>query len=201
MMKKFLLLLLALLLCLSVTACAKEDPNAPEDMFSTTVAGEPFRLYVPNGWTDNTTSGISSAYYSPAETSLVSARYYTPADQDMPLDAYMDFCAERYAESLTGFEITSRDAALLGGENAIKLSYKFKDGDKTITCFQITAKFGGDMVSLNVYCAETLYETLSSEFDLIAKSFMLCEKTDPNGQVVIKQSSKQCFHDLSPLCM
>ncbi len=191
MMKKISLVVLALLLCLSVTACAKKDPNAPDNMFSATVAGEPFRLYVPEGWSDNTTSGISSAYYSPAEKSIVSARYITPADPEMTLDAYMDFCAERYAEALVGFEITARDAAVLGGENAVKLSYKMKEGDKVIVCFQITAKFGADMISLNGYCAEVLYETLSPEYDKIVKAFVLCEKTDPNGEELIDKHTPE----------
>ena len=191
MLKKITLLIMALLLCFGATACAQEDPDAPKDMFSVTLEGEPFRLYVPTGWTSNTTSGISGAYYTPSEKSIVTARYYTPADPEMTLAAYMDFCAEQYAATLAGFEITARGDAILGGENAVKLSYKIKEGEAEILCFQITALYGGDMVSLNGYCAATLYETVSPQFDQIVKEFVLCEKTDPNGEELTDKNTPE----------
>ena len=183
-MKKITAFFFALLLCalcLMSTACSKNDDGIPEGMKSVTISGEPFILYVPEAWTDNTTSGISSAYYASTEKILVSARYFTPANTELTIDAYMDLCAARYAESLESYSQTDRAPALLGTENAVKLSYSMvKDGVAYI-CFQITALYRGDMISLYGYCPAELYETVSADFDLIAKEFVLCEKSDPNG--------------------
>ena len=184
MMKKIIAILLVLLMMLSVTACGKQDPDAPDNMKSATVAGEPFRLYVPTNWSENTVSGISSAYLSAEEKIMVTARYISPEDSAMTLDGYMDYCSEQYAKSFKGFEIKERTAALLGGANALRLSYKIIENDKEMTCFQITALHGGDLVSLSGYCPAERYETFAPDFDLIISSFVLCEKAPFEGAEV-----------------
>ena len=58
------------------SGCA--DDGVPDGMYSATIEGEPYIFYVPEGWTDNRDSGISSAYYSLDIPVLASAKYYTP---------------------------------------------------------------------------------------------------------------------------
>ncbi|MBO5938526.1 MAG: hypothetical protein J6Q82_03390 [Clostridia bacterium] len=184
MMKKITALALALLLCaicLLSTACSQKKDGIPEGMKSATVSGEPFILYVPESWTDNTTSGISSAYYASNDTILVSARYFTPADKEMTIDDYIDGCAERYEEILGSYSQTERGPALLGTENAVKLSYTMVKNDVAYACFQITAIYRGDLISLYGYCPTELYEARTEDYDKIASEFVFCEKTDPNG--------------------
>jgi len=105
-MKKIISLLLVLILVgVSFASCA--DPDIPKGMKSATLEGEPFVLYVPEGFTDNTASGVSGAYYTSVENSImVTARYYTPSDSEMDIEGYMTFCADSYALSLDGFEKT-----------------------------------------------------------------------------------------------
>ena len=191
MMKKITALLLALLMCVFVVSCAQKDPNAPEDMKSATADGEPFVLYVPNSWNLNTVSGISGAYYTSTETIMVTARYYTPADPAMTLDGYVDFCADQYAATLTGFAITDRTPAVLGDKDAVKLSYIFAKDGKQLTCFQISALHNGDFVSLYGYCMTDLYETLSEDFNKIVGAFVLCDKADPNGTEVVDKNTPE----------
>ena len=111
-MKKIFALVLALLiLCAALVSCSGGD--TPDGMKSATLAGEPFVLYVPEGFTDNTASGISSAYYASVDNTLmVSARYYTHSDAEMTLDEYMLYCADSYALSLEAFEKTEYAARL-----------------------------------------------------------------------------------------
>ena len=189
MMKKIIAILLALLMLLCVTACGKKDPDAPDNMKSATVPGEPFRLYVPENWSENTVSGISGAYLSAEEKIMVSARYVTPENANMTLDGYLDLCCEQYAKSMKGFEIKERAAALLGGANAVRLNYKMTLGEREMTCFQITALHGGDMVSLNGYCPADRYETFSADFDQIISAFTLCEKTPVEGAEVVDKDT------------
>ena len=191
MMKKLIAILLALMMMLCITACSQKDPDAPEDMKSVTVPGEPFRLYVPTSWTANTVSGISGAYLSAEEKIMVTARYVTPEDTAMTLDGYLDLCCEQYAKSFKSFVITERTSALLGGANALRLTYTMVQNEREMTCFQITALYGGDMVSLNGYCPTDRYEAFVTNFDQIISSFVLCEKTSDEGTELVDKNTPE----------
>lgn len=191
MMKKFFALLLALLLPLFATACSQKDPHAPEDMKSATVNGEPFRLYVPTNWSENTVSGISGAYLSSEEKIMVTARYVTPENANETLNEYLDYCCEQYAKSLKSFSVVSRDASLLGGADALRLNYKMTQNEKEMTCFQITALYKGDFVSLNGYCPTDRYESFSDDFEKIISSFVLCEKVLDGGVEVVDKNTPE----------
>ena len=182
MIKKISALILALLLTLCMIACSSQDTDIPEGMQSATMEGEPFRLFVPQNWTSNVASGISGAYISPSSKNMVTARYYTPADESMTLEDYIEFCIASYEKSVDSFQLVEQLPAILGGEDAIKLSYTMKENETEMTCFQISVLYGGDFVSLNGYCATDSYASLSADFDLIVKEFVLCEKSDPQGE-------------------
>lgn len=182
MIKKICALSLALLLTLCMVACSSQDANTPEGMQSATMEGEPFRLFVPQSWTLNTTSGISSAYVSPTSKNMVTARYYTPADDTMTLSEYIDFCVTSYEKTVNSFVLVEQIPAILGGEDAIKLSYTMQENGIEMTCFQISVLYHGDFISLNGYCATDSYSSLTSDFDQIIKEFVLCEKSDPQGE-------------------
>ena len=84
MIKKIIAVVMAVLFTLCLASCANpNEDGVPEGMQSATLAGEPFKLYVPQNWTLNTSSGVSYAYYFTAEQIMVSARYYTHADPNM----------------------------------------------------------------------------------------------------------------------
>ena len=191
MFKKTITLILALLLCLFAASCAKDDDEVPEGMQSATLAGEPFRLYVPTSWTLNTSSGISGAFYSSSEKIMVSARYYTPDDPDLTVEDYLTDCDEAYGESLADYESEAHAPALLGGKNALRLSYTATDGNKEMTCFQLTTLYEGDLVSLYGYCSKPMWETCSADFDAIEAAFVLCDKTDPQGEVVTDKNTPE----------
>ena len=186
-LKKITALAMALtlcLVCLLTTACSNKNDEVPEGMKSVTLQGEPFILYVPESWSDNTSSGISSAYYSSTQKILVSARYFTPADNATTIDTYLNECEMRYASTLQSYAKTERSAALLGKENAQKLSYTMiKDGIVYI-CFQIVASYRGDIISLYGYCPKELYEARIPDYDQIISEFVFCEKSDPNGEEI-----------------
>ena len=186
-------LLAAILLLCTLTACAKQENGVPDGMKSATLSGEPFMLYVPEAWSLNTSSGISGAYYNSAQTILVSARYYTPKDPSMTLDAYVDLCSSLNASSQSNYTITAREPAILGGTDAVRLSYTIKQGGDTLTCFQIATRHGEDFVSLYGYCASNLYDMRRADFDAIIKEFVLCEKSAPQGTPVIDKKTPDGF--------
>ena len=55
--------LAVLTLCGAMIACGSTD-DAPSGYLNATCAGEYFRLFVPQGWTVNTRSGVSGASIS-----------------------------------------------------------------------------------------------------------------------------------------
>ena len=175
-MKKIISLILALLLVSALLVSCKS--GVPSGMKSVTVAGEPFILYVPESFSDNTASGVSSAYYKSVENDLiVTARHFTPADGEMTLDAYMNFCADSYAESLKDFSKTSEIAGdVLYGVDARRLEYKMTEGDKTYAVVQRTVKHGGDFVSLVMYATGEGMSVYSDFIDAIVENFTLTEK-------------------------
>lgn len=191
-LKKITALALAVLLCivcLLTTACASKNKGVPDGMKSVTVSGEPFILYVPESWTDNTVSGISSAYSSSTQKILVSARYFTPADNTMTIQRYLDECEARYASTLQSYAKLERSAALLGTENAQRLSYTMIKDSVVYTCFHIVASYRGDIISLYGYCPTELYEAMTADYDQIISEFVFCEKTDPNGEEIIDKQT------------
>ena len=180
-MKKIISLVLALLLVAATfVSCGSDAPNG---MKSVTVAGEPFILYVPEGFTDNTASGVSSAYYKSVDNDLiVTARHFTPANSEMTLDEYMTFCADSYAESLAGFEKTAEISGdILYGVDARRLEYKMTEGEKTYSVVQRTVKHGGDFVSLVMYATGEGLNVYSDFIELIVQNFTLSEKTAANN--------------------
>ena len=175
MLKKSIAIILAVLFCLCAVGCSGKEEGAPEGMKSATVNGEPFNLYVPQNWTSNTTSGISSAYYTASNGLSVSARYYKPSVPTTK-EAYLDLCASALAlEYATGkFALTSnKAAATLGGKDAAKITYEFDRGETRMVCTQITAEKDGYLISLYLYCPKAELEHRSETLEEIRAAFVI----------------------------
>ena len=193
MLKKLTALLLALIFCLCALGCSQTDPDAPEDMRSATVDGEPFKLYVPQSWTLNTASGISGAYYSAVDGLSVSARYYKPAET-MTKEAYLELCIkalkEEYAEA--DFQLTeNKAAATLGGKDAARISYEFKNGETVMRVSQITASSEGLLISLYLYCPKAEYESRAEVLEKIRGAFKIAGKPDETGKTVTPKGTPE----------
>ena len=192
MTKKLIALSLALLLLLSALAsCGGAETGAPEGMKSATLAGEPFVLYVPEAWSLNTASGISGAYFNSKNTILVSARYQASESSD-PV-AYLNSCAEGYATTLTEMADIAYSDTILGGKDAVRLSFTAKKGDEALTCFQVSAYHEGGFVSVHGYCATDLYESRKGDYDSILKEFVLCAPSSSQGEVVTDKNTPDGF--------
>lgn len=188
MFKKIIALALTLvLLGLALVSCKKGD--VPDGMQKAYLEGEPFRLYVPDGWTVNTRSGISSAYSYANDQMIVSARYVTSSDPELTLDSYMAACAEGYAKTMKDFVYLSCEAALLGGENAKRMEYTVTENGKAYTCVQITARHEGRMVSLYFYCLTERKDAAADTLEAIRAAFVLTSLPEvANDEVVDKNT-------------
>lgn len=189
MAKKIAALMLAILLCLTFVGCSND--GAPDGMFSATVEGEPFILYVPDKWTSNTASGISSAFYSATDKIGVSARYYTPENPQMTLEEYVTLCIENYFSTLELFTLTENKAAVLGGADAKELVYTAEYDSQEYTFRQMLVKYLGDFVVLTFYAPTDMYSDNTAYFDSIADEFVLCEKTVDTGDCVTDKKTPE----------
>ncbi len=191
MIKKLLAIFLALLFCFCAVGCADTDPDAPEGMKSATISGEPFVLYVPDGWTDNTSSGISGAYYPSVDGLSVSARY--TAANGISVEQYLTDCLAALGNEYANKEfslIEDKAVTTLGtGKTPLRITYTFKRGDIILRCSQITAEHNGDLISLYIYCPDgEEYEKRKDELESIRSSFVTKDKAPAIAPVITKDT-------------
>ncbi len=177
-----LLAAVILLGAVAFTACNKKDDGIPEGMKSVTIGGEPFILYVPEGWTDNRDSGISSAYYSMLDAVTVSARYYQKDNADITLDGYIDNAVASYANSYPSYDTVGRTTTKLGSSiDARRLEFTFdRTGDDgstaKMTVIQYYTESGDSFILLSFYClTSAISEEYSKMFEQIRANFVVKE--------------------------
>lgn len=188
-------LLLTFIILTALVGCKSED-EAPDGMYSATATGEPFVLYVPEGWTDNRESGISSAYYSLFDAVTVSARYYTPdASEAFSLDGFIDEARTAYTESYSDLKQISRGPSALGKEKATRVEYTFTRASDdaaqkdTMTVVQYYAYRSGDVIILSLYYRTAAFSDDYAEmFEKIRSNFAFCEKSRVGDTVTDKHT-------------
>ena len=193
MFKKIMAITLALIICiLALVSCATDTEEIPDGMKPAYLTGEPFRLYIPEGWADNTRSGISGGYATRYVGVSVSARYDTSISAETDITTYLEACSESYALTLTEYAKIDITDALLGGKDARRLTYTAKDDDGVpMTCTQISAKdANGIMVSFYTYCPTEFVDAVSEELDSIRANFVITDSapTVPNDAVTDKKT-------------
>lgn len=188
-MKRFAAVTVAILMLLFSLVSCSSNKDVPDGMVLASLPNEPFKLFVPDDMTLNTSSGISSAFSYAPEKCIISARYYTPEDPEMTLDGYMDYCADRYSKSLEAFVLVSRDPSVLSGADAVTMVYAAKIASIDYTCTQISAKHNGDMVSLNFYFPTSIKDNFKDSKERITEEFILCDKPEAeNDEYVDKKT-------------
>jgi len=78
-MKRFLLLLAAILVSTSVS-CGNDGSNAPTGFMEISDEGLTYHLYVPDEWTKDVSTGMTSAYYNGRDPSNVSMTAFALTD-------------------------------------------------------------------------------------------------------------------------
>ncbi len=192
MIKRTVAVILTVIICVLAVSCGK-DSDAPEGMHLVSLEGEPFKLYVPEVWTDNSSSGISGAYYSALNNITVSARYHSHENAAITLDEYVQECAKTYAESLKLFDLKEKNPAVLGGNDALELKYTTEYKGVGFTVRQLITNHGGDgeFVILSFYCPTELFDENNAQFDSIIEVFVLCEGQADTGDCVIDKKTPE----------
>ncbi len=193
MFKKITAITLAFIMCIfAFASCAADNEEIPDGMKAAYIEGEPFRLYIPEGWADNTRSGISGGYATLYVGVSVSARYDASVSADTDVAAYLEACSESYALTLTEYSKVDITEALLGGKDARRLTYTAKDDDGVpMTCIQISARdANGLMISLYTYCPAEFIDEVSEELESIRANFVITDSAPsvPNDAVTDKKT-------------
>lgn len=180
MNKKLLCLALVALLCLpALFSCAKSD-GTPAGMKSVTVDGDPFILYVPNEWSDNRDSGLSSAHYG--LNVITTARYYAIEGDDISLDSFVNAHIAELEKKYSELSFTRKDAKLGKEAPAVRLEYDFehegsdKNGKKVTSTAKSISYFalnGTNVVMLSFYCQSSSFEQYADAFEQIRSVFVL----------------------------
>lgn len=189
MLKRIAAVLLAAIICIAAVGCSSSE-GAPDGMQLVSLEGEPFKLYVPDSWTDNSASGISGACYSSLYNAAVSARYRTPDAEHTTLDEYVLYCAQTYVDTMLA-ELLSNRASVLGGRDARELTYTAKHESVEYTFRQLITEYDGVFVILSFSCPSEYYESLESDFDSVVEEFVLCERSEPEGDCVTDKKTPE----------
>ena len=183
MFKRFLALILCVIMVLPLIVSCNSDSGVPEGMYSVTLDGEPFVFYVPETWTDNRDSGISSAYYSLSKGIMATAKHFA-CDQeiiDKGIEAYVADIKAQNAELLKDqkYSLKKEGEDRLSGSLAQKYVYEYDyDGESeyNLTVSQYYTFHAGNIVVLSLYVMTDYFSEVSDDFSKIKNNFVLCEK-------------------------
>lgn len=186
MSKKLLTLALLALACLMLFSACSDD-GVPDGMTSVTLEGEPFILYVPEDWSDNRSSGISSAHS--ALKVIASARYYPLDDADTTLDEYVASYIEECKSTYEGFSFSRKDSKLGKDTPAARIEFDFSTAENATTkAIHYITIHGTDAVILSFYCNTKDFSNYAETFEEIRKEFVLTEKTVRNDNETDKKT-------------
>ena len=199
MFKRFLAILLCVIFVLPVAVSCDSDDGTPEGMQSTTLNGEPFVFYVPETWTDNRDSGISSAYYSLSKGIMATAKHF-PCDKetvDAGIEAYVANIKAQNAEMLKDQKYTVKQEGedRLSGSLAQKYVYTYDHDEDNLTVSQYYTFHAGNIVVLSLYVISDYYDEAINDFTKIKNNFILCEKKVSDKVEIAENGMKKASSD------
>ena len=152
-MKRLICLLLVTVMVVGLVACGS---SVPSDYQKISFERDPFELYVPKTWKDNSSSGLASAYYSGDKKIMVSAAS-TLAVHGETLLQYVERIDKEHAEALPKYEKKGEiTETTLGGNVAYRLEYfAFVDGE-LMSFASVFSAYDAYIVNLT-YCAISSY--------------------------------------------
>ena len=160
-MKKIISLAIALSLCLLVfCGCSRSDDGAPYGMklVSAPEINKYYSLYVPEGWTTDMTTGITSAYVSAVDRSNISVTYEVPKESSIA--EYWDNRVKQFDSIFDDFEIVEAGVnTKLGQADAARYTYKATYNGSEYQFMQLFAVQG-------VYLFTFTYTALNEENNL-----------------------------------
>ena len=185
-MKKLIAVLLLLVMVFGVVSCG-EKVTPPSGFQLASVENAPFYLYVPNSWTSNVASGISSAYCVAGNRVLVSA-FAQQADESTSLELYTAKTLESFQRTLEGFELVSKnfEETTLGSYSAYCFDYKAISDNTDMKFRTYVSKYDEGFTVLTYSAAEEVFSKFETDFnEIVAKfTFKVENKNNESPKVI-----------------
>ncbi|MBO5305739.1 MAG: hypothetical protein J6B12_03140 [Clostridia bacterium] len=180
-MKKIVAILLLLVMMLGAVSCGGDKVETPKGFQLASVDSAPFYLYVPNTWTSNASSGISSAYCATANGSVLVSAFAQKDERDIALELYTAKTLESFQRTLEGFEMTSKlESAILGSYAAYSFDYKTTADNKEMHFRTYVSDYAEGFAVLTYSADATSFETYEADFaEIVAKFTFKVENEEP----------------------
>ena len=170
-MKKTIAVLLLVMMVLGVVACGKQV-EAPSGFQVASIDSDPFYLYVPNTWTSNASSGISSAYCSTAGSVLVSA-FAQKNEEGIMLEQYTAKMLESFQRTLEDFVLATKnfEETVLGSYKAYCFDYNATSGDRAMVFRTYVSNYAEGFAVLTYSAEKDAFAIYEEDFDEIVSKF------------------------------
>jgi hypothetical protein len=144
------------------------------------VEDEPFYLYVPNTWTSNASSGISSAYYSSSGNRILVSAFAQKDEGDTSLQLYTAKTLETFQRSLDDFDLASElEETTLGSYAAYTFDYKATSDKKTMRFRTYVSEYAEGFAVLTYSAEQEVFEKFEEDFkNIVAKFSFKVENTE-----------------------
>lgn len=167
-MKKIIALLLLLGATVCLFGCGDE---APDGYMSVSLDSDPFILYVPKSWNDNSASGVASAHVSSETGALISAR--AAEGGTMSLAEYAALVWEEYGASFASFEPTGApEETTLGAAAALRFGFTARVRGTLTRVQTYIGQYGSYFVTLTYSAPESLFERYLPGFEGAVENFV-----------------------------
>ncbi len=167
-MKKIIVMLMAMCMLVSFTACTEQE-NAPDGMKNIARESDPFYFYVPKSWGESS-GNVVGAYYSNADRSNISIMAY--GGDFATVEEYWNDFKNRATAEFAEFEtVKETEVRTIDGRNALGYTYKMKVDGTKYQCMQIAFSYGNLLYVITYTTTEEKYESHISEIEAIISEF------------------------------
>lgn len=198
-MKRFTALLLVLVLCFSLCACAQDNTDAPEGMKLVETESKNYSLYVPDHWSVDMSTGVVSAYASKADQSNISftgfavdtvslAEETVVADTgseeeaksmvDVFWESYSEDFAETFGDTMKYIDENGKEVddpapskTTLGGFAANKYSYTARVTGETYKFMQVVCIEAGYVYILTYTAVTEAFDSHLEDVESVISNF------------------------------
>ncbi len=165
--KRFAILLLAVLALFSMASCAESDPNVPEGFLLAENEGADYYFYYPSTWLlDRADAGMTSAFVSETDYSNVSVTVFTASPEFPTLPEYAEnYYLKQFTDNFQNLNVERNQ------DGSLKRSV-LKIDDCDAIAFRYTANFGQEeysfrtwLISYNGYIYTVLYTAKTDRYE------------------------------------
>ena len=175
-MKKLLICLLAIGLCLCAFVGCKQDEDVPKGYKNATSVGDAFRFYIPSTWNPTVDYGVTGGYYNLSTTSVVRLKEYIRAD-GMGTEEFYDVSLRpaflALADDLT--QVEEPAAALLGSLDALRFHESGSVSGKKLQFLTYVGSAKENFYVLTFTSDDSVYDALLADVSGMAEVFTIAD--------------------------